>query len=814
MTQARTHNKANEVLTVAGASTHVANDANGNQTSIKDPLNRVTTFTYDSRGNQLTRKLPLNQQETFTYDDLGRQTLHISFEGVHTKSEYDAFGRLATKKFYTNATTYAAGTVTDTWTYKFDVFGREKSVAQSGSVVRSTTNSYDNLGRLASVVNSDTGTIAYEYDEYGRQKKVLSGADASTEYAYASGRLASVKDKNGKVTAYEYDAFGNLAKTVFANGCTTVYQYDLMNRLQSAVTKKAATPVSDFSYEYDWLGQKKLATEKFQLTTGLKTITTTWAYDNLNRVTEENIVHYDPTLSRNTEWQYDLVGNRTKQILGSTTTDYAYDNNDRMLTEKVGATVTVSYAYTGTQLTLKTVSGTPTTCTYNLQGRMSSSKIGIFATVTVYQYDEDGIRVLQGTTKYLNDKLNPTGHAQVFVETIGNNVARSYTIGLERISQYNSSPSATHYFLYDGHGNTRALMDATGAAVERYDYDAFGNAIGFSPANVLTQYLYCAEALNLQLEFYYLRARYYDPKVGRFNRLDPFFGNISDPQSLHKYTYCHGDPVNNVDPSGMFFTVMSYFGASYISSVMRGMTAAGTSTTALLATKLLGLKLLQYGLVVAGVCMDTYVVCLPFAYWSSHPNDASSADYTQRLKYILEINRLSVAVGDTYQQGGLRAIESLLRQENTVVNLTSDSNLSKFPSSNWDALSIHMTWAGSKYNCIGYGGVYVGENLQGGGDGLNWPMYPGISLSSAVFWNKDPFYTLAFYLHEAYHSVFPYFGHNHMKELLPGRPDGDASAYNDFTQCLDRIKCSTGESLTEFIKKESAKKFPPPVYRG
>jgi hypothetical protein len=36
----------------------------------------------------------------------------------------------------------------------------------------------------------------------------------------------------------------------------------------------------------------------------------------------------------------------------------------------------------------------------------------------------------------------------------------------------------------------------------------------------------------------------------RFNRSDPFSGNLSDPLSLHKYLYVHGDPRNAVDPSG------------------------------------------------------------------------------------------------------------------------------------------------------------------------------------------------------------------------------------------------------------------------
>ena len=40
--------------------------------------------------------------------------------------------------------------------------------------------------------------------------------------------------------------------------------------------------------------------------------------------------------------------------------------------------------------------------------------------------------------------------------------------------------------------------------------------------------------------------------MGGFNRLDDFAGIKSDPQSLHKYAYCHGSPVNGIDPSGTF----------------------------------------------------------------------------------------------------------------------------------------------------------------------------------------------------------------------------------------------------------------------
>jgi RHS repeat-associated protein len=55
-----------------------------------------------------------------------------------------------------------------------------------------------------------------------------------------------------------------------------------------------------------------------------------------------------------------------------------------------------------------------------------------------------------------------------------------------------------------------------------------------------------------QLDQYYLRARWYDPVNGRFNRIDPFEGQVQDPRSLHRYLYAHCNPIRNVDPSGQF----------------------------------------------------------------------------------------------------------------------------------------------------------------------------------------------------------------------------------------------------------------------
>ena len=49
----------------------------------------------------------------------------------------------------------------------------------------------------------------------------------------------------------------------------------------------------------------------------------------------------------------------------------------------------------------------------------------------------------------------------------------------------------------------------------------------------------------------YLRNRYYNPNIGTMISRDAYAGNPNDPMSLNRYAYVHGNPVNNVDPSGM-----------------------------------------------------------------------------------------------------------------------------------------------------------------------------------------------------------------------------------------------------------------------
>jgi RHS repeat-associated protein len=157
----------------------------------------------------------------------------------------------------------------------------------------------------------------------------------------------------------------------------------------------------------------------------------------------------------------------------------------------------------------------------------------------------------------LNNPLNITGYSLVLKQTetdlnTGEQANIIDIIGRNKIAQITVKNGTEQelYFTFDGHGSTRVLTDLAGAIVELYAFDAYGNAIGFDPSVALTEFLYSGEQFDSKIGQQYLRQRYYDPATGRFNRLDPFFGNLNDPQSLHNYLYTHADPVNGADPSG------------------------------------------------------------------------------------------------------------------------------------------------------------------------------------------------------------------------------------------------------------------------
>ena len=274
---------------------------------------------------------------------------------------------------------------------------------------------------------------------------------------------------------------------------------------------------------------------------------------------------------------------------------YTYDANGSM-TEKITAVKD--------ELNWQTNYIEKVTYEYNLQNRLSrivtdtDSTVGNNdVSVVDYTYNTFGIKVSKysftvaqdlldtaseqenasGTVTiiYHIDPSNPTGYAQVLEEMTFNKAypdlltdsadsLTTYIIGDDVIGQ--DVDGDVDYLLYDGHGSTRQLAYWTGTGSEigimnAYSYDGYGVLLqdetavsgspGYTPQQA-TNLLYSGEMFDTDAQQYYLRARCYNQNNGTFNQVDPYTGNMQDPQSLHKYAYCHNNPVNAIDPTGMF----------------------------------------------------------------------------------------------------------------------------------------------------------------------------------------------------------------------------------------------------------------------
>ena len=86
-------------------------------------------------------------------------------------------------------------------------------------------------------------------------------------------------------------------------------------------------------------------------------------------------------------------------------------------------------------------------------------------------------------------------------------------------------------------GNQRQVENA-------YAYDAFGNLRG-QAGELLNRILYTGQQYDQEMGQYYLRARYYNPVLGRFTQEDVYRGD-----GLNLYAYCQNNPVMYYDPSG------------------------------------------------------------------------------------------------------------------------------------------------------------------------------------------------------------------------------------------------------------------------
>jgi RHS repeat-associated protein len=139
-----------------------------------------------------------------------------------------------------------------------------------------------------------------------------------------------------------------------------------------------------------------------------------------------------------------------------------------------------------------------------------------------------------------------------------------YVRGLQLIRQADSG-GVQIYPLHGHLATSLGAVDAHGNIIEQVEADAFGV---LQQGALKQTHLYSGEYVDADTQLVYLRARWYDPRIGRFVSADPFEGRPQDPRSLNRYVYAHNDPVHGTDPSGKF-TDWAQFGRDVEAEVKR-----------------------------------------------------------------------------------------------------------------------------------------------------------------------------------------------------------------------------------------------------
>lgn len=532
--------------------------------AITDPSGNTTSFSYDSYHNLLSITDPLGNTTSYTRDSRGRLELSTDANGYISTFTYDSADNL-------ESATDPLGYTTD---YSYDGVGNPISVTDANSNATSFT--YDNNRRVTGITdasgntttyiynldgnldsrtdgNGDTAlcsydenwnlititypaySVGYTYDEVDNLIQVTDPAGISMYDYDEEGRLISYTDVNGYTVDYSYDPVGNILSITYPGSKTVSYTYDAENGLES---------VNDWlggqtDYSYDSRGLLTFAT----LPNGAKV---EYGYDEAGRMiglsntdsTDAVIASYSYTLDPNGNILSQTMSQPLMPAPMPESTDYTYGPDNRLISVDG-----MSFLYDSNGNTIQ--KGT-TTYQYDYENRL----VEVIAPSDTWEYTYDGLGNRIGVNHNGDQRwylVDPRGITQVLAEYDGSGITNYYIYGLGLISMVDAADNR-YYYHYDYTGNTVAMTDAGENIVNKYAYTPFGELADIEEA-VPNPFRYVGEfgVMDDGNGLLYMRARYYDPEVGRFITKDP----IWLAGGVNLYTYVVNNPLMFVDPLGL-----------------------------------------------------------------------------------------------------------------------------------------------------------------------------------------------------------------------------------------------------------------------
>ncbi len=473
-------------------------------------------------------------------------------------------------------TTMKDGTV---YTVTKDCFGR---ITESAVDAVKVTNTYNADGRLTKKVSGGKITT-YSYNTDGTVSQINKPSGHMELYEYNSDRKLWMKDILGPVNQsyfYEYkeDSKKSLAATT-ANGNTSRPKVDALGRnIGRSISNSVGTKI--FVEKIGYIKHGDHATHMPESVSYTKKVGNelayseklTYRYDSMGNITQ--VLENGRTICR---YEYDALGRliREDNRAFGATYRYVYDNSGNIIakhehlltytpTKDLELTTSTQTFYTYEENGDKLLSYAGTPITYNVMGAPTSyrgkgltwnhgTQLASFAGVS-FTYDAEGKRTAKGTVNYSYDS-----NGNLIYSSNGMSFLYDHT-GIFAM-EYNGS---TYFYRKNTQNDIIAILDNNGNPVVKYVYDAWGNhkvltGLGLvideeeTPDHIgfLNPFRYRSYYFDTETGLYYLKARYYDPEVGRF--ISPDEISYFDPDNvngLNLYAYCNNNPVMYCDPEG------------------------------------------------------------------------------------------------------------------------------------------------------------------------------------------------------------------------------------------------------------------------